>query len=45
MVRRRVSQCTEFALSDQRIFALEMHLVSRNPLVGHGDEQFNIGKR
>ena len=27
MVQLRVSQCTEFALSDQRILALEMHLV------------------
>jgi hypothetical protein len=27
MVLLRVSQCTEFALRDQRIFALEMHLV------------------
>jgi hypothetical protein len=27
MVRLRVSQCTEFALREQRIFDLDMHLV------------------
>jgi len=27
MVPLRVSQCTEFALSDKRIFVLDMHLV------------------
>ena len=29
MVPLRVSQCTEFALRYQRIFALDMHLVSK----------------
>jgi hypothetical protein len=32
MVPPRVSQCTEFAPRDQRIFALKMHLVRSDPV-------------